>query len=101
MNWRRQTDQAILKELGDRIKRRRIHKKLTQKQLAAIAGLNFNTIQKMEYGSPVTTSSLIQAMRALKALEQLDNFLPDLGPSPIQLLEKREKEVQRVRNPKK
>ncbi len=94
---RKLTDLAILKEIGKRIKNRRIHKKLTQHELAVVSGLNINTIQSIEYGKPVTTLSLIQTMRGLRILDQLDNFLLEIGPSPIEMMKRREKQVQRVR----
>ncbi|NER83352.1 MAG: helix-turn-helix domain-containing protein [Leptolyngbya sp. SIO1D8] len=100
MNWKRLTDQAILEELGRRIKKRRIHKKLTQRDVALLSGLNINTVQSIEHGNPVKTLSFIQVMRALKMLDQLDDFLPDTGPSPIAIMKRQQKEVQRVRKPR-
>ena len=94
------TDQAILDELGRRIKKRRIHKRLTQREVAHLSGLNINTVQSIEHGNPVKTLSLIQMMRALKMLDHLDGFLPDTGPSPIAIMKRQEKEVQRVRKPR-
>ncbi len=100
-NWKRMTDQAIVEELGQRIKQRRIHKRYTQKELAERAGVNVNTIQNLEYGKSVTLAVLIQVLRALKDLDHLDAFLPEVEESPLMVMENEAKPLQRVRKPRK
>ena len=99
MNWKRLSNPEILKELGLRVRNRRIHKKLTQEDLSQSSGININTVRNMEYGEPVTTESFIKVLRALKLLDQLEEFLPDIGPSPIDLMRNQGKQIQRVRKP--
>lgn len=99
MIWRRLTNQEILKELGTRVRSRRIHKRLTQEDLAGSSGININTVRSLEYGEPVTIENFIKVLRALKLLDQLEEFLPDIGPSPIDLMRNQGKQIQRVRKP--
>ncbi|MFT6216132.1 MAG: transcriptional regulator with XRE-family HTH domain [Roseivirga sp.] len=100
MNWKRMTDQAIVVELGKRTKQLRLHKRYTQKELAEIAGVNINTVQNLEYGKSVTLSILIQVLRALKALDQLDSFIPEIEESPLMVMEREIAPMKRVRKPK-
>jgi transcriptional regulator with XRE-family HTH domain len=100
MNWKRMTDQAIVVELGKRTKQLRLHKRYTQKELAEIAGVNINTVQNLEYGKSVTLSILIQVLRALKALDQLDSFIPEIEESPLMVMEREIAPMKRVRKSK-
>jgi transcriptional regulator with XRE-family HTH domain len=100
MNWKRMTDQAIVVELGKRTKQLRLHKRYTQKELAEIAGVNINTIQNLEYGRSVTLSILVQVLRALKALDQLDSFIPEIEESPLMVMEREIAPMKRVRKSK-
>lgn len=99
-NWKRKTDKAILMELGNRIRHKRIQKRFTQKDLAQRAGINVYTLQKMEQGHSYNLTTLIQVLRALNELDQLEQFLPQVEISPIDLLNSDEKTKKRVRNPK-
>ncbi len=79
------SDHSILKEIGRRLKRKRLEKNLSQQNLAAAAGLNRTTVSEIERGGPFGVLTLIQLLRALGALETLESFLPDPGVSPLQL----------------
>jgi transcriptional regulator with XRE-family HTH domain len=100
MNWKRKTDREILIELGKRIREKRIQKRFKQSELARRAGISIYTLQKMEYGNSYNVSTLIQVLRALNELDQLDNFLPKVEISPIDILTSKDKTTLRVRNPK-
>jgi len=100
MNWKRASDKAILIELGNRIRLKRIQKRFKQSDLAHRAGISIYTLQKMEHGKSFNVSTLIQVLRALKELDQLDHFLPPVEISPIDLLYAKDESTQRVRNPK-
>ena len=90
------SDRAILKDLGRRLKRRRLEQNISQEQLGNLAGLNRTTIGDMERGASFGMLSLIQVLRGLNALEELDGFLPDPGPSPLQLARLKGKERRRA-----
>lgn len=78
------SDLAILEELGARLKALRLRKNITQEQLAERSLLSLNTIKSLELGKG-KLSSLIIILRELEALNTLDDFIPDLKISPIQL----------------
>lgn len=96
MNYYGLSDKAILKEIGRRLKRKRLEQNMTQQSLAHIAGLNRATISEAENGISFSMQTLIQILRALHALDQIDAFLPDPGLSPLQLAKLKGKERQRA-----
>ena len=85
MNWKRMSDRAIVREIGSRIKKQRLLKNYSQNELAKRAGIGISTLQKLEYGIPSSIKTFIQVLRALKEMEHLNNFIPEPGPSPIEL----------------
>lgn len=101
MDFRVMSDKAILEELGARLRRQRLNQDITQKELAEKAAVSRTVIQKMEQGEEVVVAGLIRVMRALNLLDQLDNFLPDPGISPIQLARLQGKERQRASGDRK
>ena len=90
------SDKAVLREIGSRLKRRRLRRNLTQQKLAHLAGISRQTISDMEVGNPFGVMTLLQVLRALKSLESIDAFLPDPGISPLQLARMRGRERQRA-----
>ena len=78
-------DLEILREIARRLKRRRLNINMPQQELADKAGLSRSTISDIERGKPFSVLTLIQILRTLNALEDLDSFLPDPGISPLQL----------------
>ena len=85
MNFYGMSDKAILRELGRRVKQQRLAKNLTQASLAKMAGLNRMTVVKLEQGKTSTLLTFVQVLHALGSLDGLESFLPDLGPSPLQV----------------
>ncbi len=79
------SDRAILREIGRRLKQKRLDKNVSQQKLAESAGLNRATVSEIEQGNPFAMLTFIQILRALDALEELDSLLPDPGISPLQL----------------
>ena len=90
------SDKAILREMGARLKHRRLDKNLSQQVLADMAGLSRTTISDLERGAPAGMLTLIQVLRALGGLEELDAFLPEPGLSPLQLARMKGRERQRA-----
>lgn len=78
------SDKGIEAELGRRIRALRLRKNITQKELGELTTLSLNTIKSIESGRG-KLSTLIAVLRELGALEQLDNFIPQVSISPIQL----------------
>lgn len=101
MDFSIMSDKAILEELGARLRRQRLNQDITQKELSKKAGVSRTVIQKMERGEDIIVAGLIRVIRALNVLDQLDNFLPDPGISPIQLARLQGKERQRASGERK
>lgn len=78
------SDKYIQKELGHRIKALRLRKNITQKELAQATTLSLNSIKSLESGRS-KLATLIAVLRELQALDQLDNFIPEISISPMQL----------------
>lgn len=84
MNYYAMSDKGIGAEIGRRIKSLRLRKNLTQQALAEAAALSLNAIKAVEAGKGKLLT-LIAILRELGALEALDQFIPELPVSPLQL----------------
>jgi transcriptional regulator with XRE-family HTH domain len=82
-DWYSLTDSEVLIEFGIRIRLARMDKNLTQQMLADRSGLNRSTIRDLENGHSVNLLSLLQLLRSLELLEQLNLLLPGSSQSPV------------------
>lgn len=96
MKFNSMNNQAVLKEIGRRVRRERLNQNTTQATLARLAGLSRRVILDLEAGKGCGLSSFIEILRALRKLDQLDVLLPDPGVSPLQLAKLRGKARQRA-----
>lgn len=78
------SDKYIEQELGKRLKALRLRRNVTQKDLAEATTLSLNAIKSLETGRG-KLSTLIAVLRELGALDHLDNFIPEISISPMQL----------------
>lgn len=90
------SDAAILRELGGRLRQRRLDKNWTQAALADRAGVNRTTVGDLERGKPSSLLTLVQVMRALGVVDQLSALVPARGPSPIELAKRRGRQRKRA-----
>ncbi len=60
---------AVLKEIGARLTQQRVLAKLTQAGLAGKAGVSKRTVERIEAGSSIQLSTMIQVLRVFKLLE--------------------------------
>jgi transcriptional regulator with XRE-family HTH domain len=90
------TDMVVLREIGDRLERRRIDAGLTQAQLAEEAGISKRTVERIEAGHSADFVLLLRALRVLKLFDALDQLVPDLPQSPLTLLKSRGRARKRV-----
>ena len=90
------TDMVVLREIGDRLERRRIDAGLTQAELAEEAGISKRTVERIEAGHSTDFVLLIRTLRVLKLFETLDQLVPDLPQSPLMLLKGRGRAPKRV-----
>lgn len=96
MNYQSMTNNAIAAELGNRLERLRLERNIPQQTLAAEIGITPKSYRQLVAGGG-KLENMIAALRALNLLEQLDNFLPDTPPSPLEQLKLRGKQRQRAR----
>jgi transcriptional regulator with XRE-family HTH domain len=90
------TDGAILAELGRRVALERLGRNLTQKDLAAQAGVARITVARLESGESVKLESFIRVLRVLDLLGALNRLLPEPAPSPIARLSAKDRERRRA-----
>lgn len=96
MNYQSMTNAAIAAELGDRLEHLRLERNMTQQALADEIGITTKSYRQLVAGGG-KLENMIAALRALNALEQLENFLPATPPSPLEQLKLRGKQRQRAR----
>jgi transcriptional regulator with XRE-family HTH domain len=95
------TNPQIEQELGKRLKARRLDLNLSQAQAAEGSGLSRRTITTIENGKGSTLATLIALLRTLQALDTLEGFLPDPGPSPLLLAKLQEEPRKYASKPRK
>jgi len=96
MNYQSMTNTAIAAELGSRVEHLRLERNMTQQALADEIGITAKSYRQLMAGGG-KLENMVAALRALNALEQLDNFLPATPPSPLEQLKLRGKQRQRAR----
>jgi len=93
------TDETILEEIGRRLAALRIAQNLTQAQLAEKAGVSKRTVERLEAGeSAAQLTAFLRVCRALEVMDLLNSALPEAGPEPMDLLRRKGRPRQRVRN---
>ena len=77
-------DPEILAEIGRRL--RELRGSRDQREVAAAAGLNRETVGRAERGANPTLLTLIRLLRVYGRLGALESFIPDADVSPMLLL---------------
>lgn len=77
------TDHAILKHIGETIRRYRLQRNISQKTLSISAGVSLSSVSALERGENVSLATLIPILRALNSLELIQPFLEEPLISPI------------------
>ncbi len=92
-------DEAILKELGQRLAKARINANLTQDELADAIGVARGRISRLESAGAGKLSTVVTVLRHLDQLELLNHWLPEgAALSPLKQLESElKKPVERKR----
>jgi transcriptional regulator with XRE-family HTH domain len=95
------TDEAVLAELGARLREARLARNQSQASLADQAGIGRVTLQRLEEGGTrASLPSLIRVLRALDLSEGLDRLVPEPRPSPIEEAQRRKRRRQRAGSPR-
>ena len=84
-------------EIGRRIAAWRKEQHLTQVQLADQAGVSRSTVKRLETGLGGDLRNFIRVLRPLGKSAGLNALLPELGPSPTDMLKLAGKARKRVR----
>ena len=94
------SDNALLSVIGEKIKRRRVSARLTQRQVAERANVALSAVGNIENGRNCALATLIQVLRALNALDLLEPFYREepISPRAVAQYEKKRPARQRVRN---
>ena len=90
------SETAILDAIGERLADVRLARSLTQADLAREAGVSKRTVERLEAGASVQLGNFIRVLRALDLGAQLDQLVPELGPSPLDVVRLGGKERQRA-----
>ena len=80
------SDNAVLTEFGKRIAGARLNNNWTQAELANKAGVSKSTLEHIEKGQSTQLLNMVKILRALGFLSQFIGIVPELGPSPMELL---------------
>ncbi len=94
------SNNALLVQIGLKVKSRRIAANLTQKQLSEQAGVALSAVGNIEKGQNSSLLTLIQVLRTIKSLDLLEPFFREEEISPIAYAEALRKNAtpKRVRN---
>ena len=87
---------AVLQELGHRIERLRLQRNQSLADLAEAAGVGTATLQRLETGRNANLKTVVQVLRALDRLGDLDNVIPDVEVSPFEISSARRTPRQRA-----
>ncbi len=82
-----ETNEIILKEIGNRIKLRRISLSITQKELALESGVSLRTIINAEMGENISFNHLVSILRVIRVVENLNLLIPETKTNPLEILE--------------
>jgi transcriptional regulator with XRE-family HTH domain len=89
------TNDAVLIELGHRLERIRLQSNRTQAELADEAQIGRATLQRLERGESVQSTSLIKVLRALGLLGSLEIAVPSSIELPMAELERAQRRTRR------
>ena len=73
-----QTNDAIMRQIGSKIKELRIEKNMKQAELADASGVSVFTISSVENGKTTSLLTIVQLLRALEHLDYLDRFFQEV-----------------------
>jgi len=91
-----QTNDAIMRQIGSKLKELRIERNMKQAELADASGVSVFTISSVENGKTTSLLTIVQLLRALEHLDYLDRFFQEEVLSPIayaKLLKNNKKKV--------
>lgn len=79
------SDKALIEQVGAFVKHHRLRQNKTQDEIAEEAGISRSTLSLLERGESVTILTLIQVLRVLDQLHNMDAFRVEEKVSPMAL----------------
>ncbi|QTK83049.1 Hypothetical protein AT6N2_L2421 [Agrobacterium tumefaciens] len=73
----------VIRDLADRMKRRRIQQGLTQRELAARSNVSYGSLRLFEETGKISLESLVKIAFALEAEAEFERLFPGLPPQNI------------------
>lgn len=92
----RSSNEEFLREFGKRIRETRINMDMTQNEAAKKAGVTSKTISRIENGEDLAVSTMLNVLRALDLVQNIDALIPEPIARPSVLIAN-EQERHRVR----
>lgn len=94
-----ESNEMLLKEIGQRLKNTRIARNYSQTELAERSGLSLSTLVRIERGESVTMENVLNLLRALGMISNLEVLLPEQTIRPTDIVDQkpRRKRVSRSR----
>jgi len=87
ITWQTTNEQA-LQTLGERLKALRLAAGHTQRRLAELCGVSVPVVVRMESGDGgVRIATWLDALRALGQLQNLEQLIPEVQPTPYDFAE--------------
>lgn len=80
-----------LQSFAARLRAERLAQNLTQRALAERIGVSIKTVANAEDSGQISLETLLRILDGLGRLDDLQQVLPDNGPSPIALAERKGK----------
>lgn len=80
-----ENNEIIMKELGKRIQDTRISMNLTQSEMAEQSGVALRTVARIENGESVKVENVLNVLRVLKALPNLELLIQEQILMPTEL----------------
>ncbi len=86
-----ESNQMILEELGQRMKDTRISANYSQAEMAERSGVALSTLARMERGESVTMENILNVLRALGMLSNLEVLIPEQTIRPTDIVDHKPK----------
>ena len=84
-----ESEYAVLKEIGTRIKQYRISLNFTQADLAENCGISVSTVVRIESGVDSKISNYIKILNGLRLTQNIDILIPEAQPDFKALFEQK------------
>ncbi len=86
-----ENNETIMQELGKRIQDIRISMNMTQAEMAERSGVALRTIARIEKGESVKVENVLNVLRVLQALPNLELLLKEQVLAPTDMVDHRKK----------